>query len=68
VNLAPRQCPRCRAELRARHVGWCLWTVVCPDCYDGTEDSPAVSRVMGRGDTVEQATTDFHERLDEARS
>ncbi len=63
---APRQCPRCRAELRLRHAGWCLWTAVCPDCYDGTEDSPAISRVMGRGDTAEHAIQDFHDRLEEA--
>lgn len=59
------QCP-CGAELRLRHAGWRIWTATCPDCYDGTEDSPAISRVMGRGDTAEQATQDFHERRDEA--
>jgi hypothetical protein len=55
------QCP-CGAELQVRHMGCRTWTVVCPECYDGTEDSPDVSRVQGRGDTPEQAIKDWHER------
>lgn len=55
------QCP-CGAELRVLHVGCRTWTCTCPQCYDGTEDSPARSRVMGRGDTDDQAIQDFHER------
>jgi hypothetical protein len=61
----PTQCP-CGAELRVLHRGCRTWTAVCPDCYDGTEDSPSISRVMGHGDTAEQAVQDFHERRADA--
>ncbi len=63
--MSGTQCP-CGAELRLNHAGCRTWTVVCPECYDGTEDSPAVSRVQGRGDTPEEAYDDWRERRAEA--
>ncbi len=61
----PTQCP-CGAELRVLHRGCRTWTATCPNCYDPTEGCTAVERVMGRGDTAEQAVQDFHERREEA--
>lgn len=59
------QCP-CGAELRIIHFGTRTWTCTCPECYDGTPDSDAVSRVLGHGDTREEAIQDWHERRAEA--
>jgi hypothetical protein len=55
-------CPDCGTRLRVDNPTARTYTAVCPDCYDGTEDSGPLERVMGVGLTPDGARRAFHER------
>lgn len=65
--VAPRlallcHCSDCGNRLRIDNPTAKTYTAVCPDCYDGTEDSGELERVMGVGPTPETARRAWHER------
>jgi hypothetical protein len=42
-----------------------LWTALCGDCYDGTEDAGERAHVIGRGKTAHAALWDWQDQHDE---
>ena len=60
TTVAP--CVRC-GRVPEPHCGW-AWTISCDNCYCGAPDS-ATRNDVGFGDTLEQAVTEWNERMKE---
>jgi hypothetical protein len=57
---------RCSCGCPVTIVDGQLWTALCRDCYDGTEDAGERAHVIGRGKTPHDALWNWQDAHDEA--